>query len=175
MTTKEQIYKNLGALEPIKKILAEADKAVNDKNRTIETSDIPEILGGIAGGTIGVGIGLTLVYASGVAGLSAVGITTGLATLGTLIGGGMVAGIFVAAAPMAALGVAGYAVLAERNKRKLLQAKEVLFQEAIRKHDAILREINEKVNLSEERNRYLGSLNVLLRQIIDDLRKDLGK
>lgn len=175
MTTKEQIYKNLGALEPIKKVLAEADKAINDKSRTIETSDIPEILGGIAGGTIGVGVGLTLVYASGVAGLSAVGITSGLAALGGIIGGGMVVGIFVAAAPMAVLGMAGYAVLAQRNKRELLQAKEVLFQEAIRKHDAILREINKKVNLSEERNRYLDSLNVLLRKIIDDLKKDLDK
>jgi hypothetical protein len=175
MTTKEQIYKNLDALEPVKKVLAEAEKAVNDKSRTIETSDIPEILGGIAGGTIGVGIGLTFVYASGVAGLSAVGITSGLAALGALIGGGMMAGIFVAAAPMAVLGIAGYAVLAEKNKQKLIQAKEALFQDAIRKHDAILREINDKVNLSEERNSYLTSLNVLLRHIIDDLKKDLDK
>lgn len=175
MTTKEQIYKNLGALEPIKKVLADADKAVNDKTRTIETSDIPEVLGGITGGAVGVGIGLTLVYTSGVAGLSAAGITSGLAALGAFIGGGMVAGMFVAAAPMAILGVAGYAVLAEKNKEELLQTKETLFQEAIRKHDAILREIDKKVHLSEERNRYLTSLNVLLRQIIDDLKADLGK
>jgi len=175
MTTKEQTYKNLGALEPIKKVLAEADKAINDKSRNIETSDIPEILGGIAGGTIGVGVGLTLLYVSGVAGFSAAGITSGLAALGALIGGGMVLGIFVAAAPMAALGVAGYAVLAERNKRRLLQAKEALFQEAVKKHDAIIRELSSKVDLSEERSRYLESLNVLLRQVIDDLKKDLGK
>lgn len=175
MTTKEQIYKNLGALEPIKRILAEADKAIQENSRNIETSDIPEVLGGIAGGAIGVGIGYTLVSTSGIAGLSAVGITSGLATLGALAGGGMIAGVFVAAAPMAVLGVTGYALLAGRNRRRLTQAKEALFQEAVRKHDAILRELNQKVELSQERNRYLDSLNILLRQVIGDLKKDLGQ
>ena len=175
MTTKDQIYKNLGALEPIKRILAEADKAIHENSRTIETSDIPEVLGGIAGGTLGVGIGYALVSTSGVAGVSAAGITSGLATLGALTGGGMVAGIFVAAAPMAILGVTGYALLSGRNKRRLTQAKEALFQAAVRKHDAIIRELNHKVELSQERNRYLDSLNILLQQVIADLKKDLGK
>ncbi|MEZ4728053.1 MAG: hypothetical protein R3E79_13060 [Caldilineaceae bacterium] len=175
MTTKDQIYKNLGALEPIKRILAEADKAINESSRTIETSDIPEVLGGLAGGSIGVGIGYVLVSTSGVAGVSAAGITSGLATLGAVVGGGMIAGVFVAAAPMAVLGMTGYALLSERNKRRLTQVKEALFQEAVRKHDAIIRELNQKVEFSQERNRYLDSLNILLRQVIEDLKKDLGK
>jgi len=175
MTTAGQIYQNIAALEPVKRILEEADKALNDSGRTIATSDIPEVLGGIAGGAIGVGVGLTLVYASGVAGVSAAGITSGLATLGAIIGGGMLAGVFVAAAPMAALGVAGYAVVAKRNKNRLWQTKEALFQDALRKHDAILRELDNRINQSEERNRYLDSLNVLLQRVIEDLRKDLGK
>src|SRR5690606_25275110 len=74
MTTAGQIYQNIAALEPVKRILEEADKALNDRGRTIATSDIPEVLGGIAGGAIGVGVGLTLIYTSGVAGVSAAGI-----------------------------------------------------------------------------------------------------
>jgi len=175
MTTAGQIYQNIAALEPVKRILEEADKALNDRGRTIATSDIPEVLGGIAGGAIGVGVGLTLVYTSGVAGVSAAGITSGLATLGAIIGGGMLAGIFVAATPMAVLGIAGYAVVAKLNRHQLMQTKAALFQEAIRKHDAILRELNTRIDATEERNQYLNSLIVLLQRAIDDLRKDLDK
>ena len=69
MMTAGQIYQNIAALEPVKRILEEACRALNDRGRTIATSDIPEVLGGIAGGAVGVGVGLTLVYASGVAGV----------------------------------------------------------------------------------------------------------
>lgn len=41
MTTAGQIYQNIAALEPVKRILEEADKALNDCGRTIATSDIP--------------------------------------------------------------------------------------------------------------------------------------
>lgn len=120
MTTAGQIYQNIAALKPVKRILEEADKALDDRGTTIATSDIPEVLGGIAGGAIGVGVGLTLVYTSGVAGVSAAGITSGLATLGAIIGGGMMAGIFVAAAPMAALGVGGICRRSEAEQEPTL-------------------------------------------------------
>ncbi len=56
MTTAGQIYQNIVALEPVKRFLEEADKAPNDRGSTIATSDIPEVLGGIAGGAIGVNV-----------------------------------------------------------------------------------------------------------------------
>ena len=171
--SNKQIYKNLDALEPIKNILAETDEALNDKSRTIKTSEMPEILGAIAGGAVGVGAGLTLVSVAGISGFSAVGITSGLATLGTVLGGGMVAGIFVAGAPMAILGVGGYSLISRRNKKKLKQAKEALLQEALQRHDAIIREMNQKINVTEERTTYLNSLNILLQQVVKDLEADL--
>jgi len=167
------IYRNLDALEPIKKTLDEADRALNDKSRTIKTSEMPEILGAIAGGAVGVGAGLTLVSVAGISGFSAVGITSGLAALGTVLGGGMVAGIFVAGAPMAIFGIGGYSLLSRRNKKKLTQAKEALLQEALQRHDAIIRELSQKVNLSEERSEYLSTINILLQQVIQDLEGDL--
>jgi hypothetical protein len=98
-----------------------------------------------------------------------------LAALGSIVGGGMVAGIFVAGAPMAALGVGGYSLLAVRNKRRLIQTKEALYQEALRKHDAVIRELNSKIEVTADRAEYLNSLNILLREIISNLKKDLGK
>lgn len=171
-----EIYKSLDALEPVKKVLNEADAALKDQHRTIDTSEMPEVLGALAGGAVGVGTGLTLVSVSGtVAGMSAAGITSGLAALGALVGGGMVAGIFVAAAPMALLGVGGYALISHRNKKKLAQVKEAILQEALKKHDALIRELNDKLNLSEERLAYLTALNTLLQQAIKDLQADLAQ
>jgi hypothetical protein len=97
-----------------------------------------------------------------------------LATLGALIGGGMLAGIFVAGAPMAALGVGGYALISRRNKIKLKQFKEELIQEASKKHDAIVRELKQKIDLVEDRVNYLESLEILLQRIVKDLELDLA-
>ena len=54
-------------------------------------------------GALGAGIGGTgsfaALYGLGTVRLSDVGITSGLATIGSVVGGGMVAGVFVMAAP----------------------------------------------------------------------------
>jgi hypothetical protein len=99
--------------------------------------DYPGITEGMAT-ALGVGVGgagsLAALSALGVSGLSAAGITSGLATAGALVGGGMVAGIGVLAAPIALLGVAGYAV-AKRYKNAQLAAA---LGQAIAKLHAIL-------------------------------------
>jgi hypothetical protein len=173
---KKLIYKNLPSLASAQKVLAEAAKAVHDPERTISTSDIPEILGAAVGSVAGIGLGVAMVSSAGsVAGLGAAGITSGLATLGGVVGQGMVAGIFVAGAPMAVLGIAGYAAISARNSHRLRQEKERLYQEAIVKLDAVQRELNQKVDLSKQRAEYLNALNIKLREIIDNLEKDLEK
>lgn len=58
----------------------------------------------------------------GYAGLSAPGITSGLAAAGSIVGGGMVAGIGVLAAPVAILGVTGYGLAKRRKSAKLAAA-----------------------------------------------------
>jgi hypothetical protein len=165
----------LDALKPIEKILDEANKALQDSNRTTESSDIPEILAAAAGvGTGGVISFAALFYGGSVTGLSAAGITSGLATAGSLIGGGMVAGIGVLAAPAVALGIGGYAVISRKNRKKLIERKEMLLQQAIRKCDAILADMRKEVNNNRERSDYLQSLITILKSIIKDLQADLA-
>jgi hypothetical protein len=53
-----------------------------------------------------------------VAGLSAAGVTTGLTAAGGLIGGGMLVGVGVLAAPVVALGAIGYNLATIRKKTK---------------------------------------------------------
>lgn len=173
--SQQLAYSNLSSLVTVRRVLEDAAKALDDKSRTIVTSEIQEVLGGVAGGAAGVGVGVGLVYSLGVTGLSAAGMTSGLATLGAVVGGGMAAGVFVAGAPMAVLGFIGYRAVAVRNRNKLIQEKEALYQAAVQKHDAIIRELAKKVNISVDRCDYLNKLNVLLTQIIDNLKGDLGK
>jgi len=119
----------------------------------------------------GVGI-VTAGAATGTTGAAA--ITSGLATAGSVIGGGMMTGIFVAAAPVAIFAVLGYRIISSRNAKILKQEKEALLQQAIQKHDKIIRELNAKVKKVEGRAEYLSALNVKLEEIITNLKRDLA-
>lgn len=83
--------------------------------------DYPGALEGL-GAALGAGVGgagaFGALFLAGTTGLSAAGITSGLAAAGALVGGGMVAGIGVLAAPVAVLGIAGYAIAKKRKSAK---------------------------------------------------------
>lgn len=171
---KDMNFKNMESLHTVANVVNEAAEAVNDKKRTIKGSSIPDVLAGAVGAGIGWAGSFAALYGLGTAGLSAAGITSGLAVAGSIVGGGMVAGIFVLAAPVAILGGVGIKVTANLKAKQLKQEKERLYKEALRKHDAIIKNLKEEVDANEERTEYLQSLNVLLRQAIADLQKDLG-
>lgn len=170
--SKEAIYKNLESLAPVVKVLGEVDKALNDKERIdSDSDDIKEVLAGGVGA--GAGIGFAGLYFGGVTGLSAAGITSGLAAAGGLVGGGMAAGVAVLAAPAVLLGVGAYAFVSQRNKRKLKEKKEMLLQEAMKKQNAIISELRKSSDDNKARADYLTKLNTLLQSIIIDLEGDL--
>lgn len=77
------------------------------------------------GAGLGGAASLGTLYFAGINGLSAVGITSGLAA----VGGGMVLGVGVLALPVLAGGVAGYAVLAQRRRGRLTTALNQAIQE----------------------------------------------
>ncbi len=173
---KEPIYKNNDALKPIEKLNAEAEEALNDKERTASTEkDINEAL--IAAGGISTGgvIGFAGLYYAGITGLSAAGMTSALAAAGGLIGGGMAAGIAVLAAPAVLLGVGGYAWAAQRNKRLLIKKKDELLASIRDKHTKIEAEIEAypSVKAESERLDYLKRLNILIVAAIEDLEADV--
>ena len=84
-------------------------------------------------------------------GLSAAGITSGLAAAGGIVGGA-----------------------AHLKNKQLRQEKERLYKEALSKHDAIIKALKEEADADKERMNYLQSLNILLQRAITDLQKDLG-
>ena len=170
---KEMNFKSVDSLQQGVNVVNEAAVALNDSSRTIQESAIPEVLAGALGAGIG-GVGsFAALYGLGVVGLSAAGITSGLAAAGAIIGGGMVAGIFVLAAPIAALAAGGVGVAAHLKNKQLRQEKERLYTEALKKHDAIIKALKEETEATKERLDYLQSLNILLTQAIKDLKQDL--
>lgn len=171
---KDMNFQSVDSMQSVVNVVNEAAAALNDKNRTIKESAIPEVLAGALSASIG-GVGsFAALYGLGVVGLSAAGITSGLAAAGAIVGGGMVAGIFVLAAPVAVLAAAGVGVASHLKSKQLRQEKERFYKEALKKHEAIIKAMKSEANVEKERMDYLQSLNILLQQAIKDLQHDLG-
>lgn len=171
----DPIYKNTDSLKPIEKLIAEADKATSDPARVeSDDGDINAALAAAGGISTGGAIGFAALYYAGVTGLSAAGITSALAAAGSLIGGGMAAGVAVLAAPAVLLGIGAYAWSAQRNKKRLLEKKEKLLQAVLRKHNAIIAELAKTAKNHRDRIDYLTRLNILLQAVIRDLQADKG-
>lgn len=168
-------FKSLDSLKSVENLINQASAAINDPTRTITSSAIPDILGTVLGAGAGGTLGYAGLYGLGVPGLSAAGITSGLATAGSIIGGGMAAGVAVLAAPTFVLGGIGYVIARNKRENKLKEERQRLYNLALQKHQAIINALKESARISKERADYLQSLNILLRQAIVELRADLGK
>lgn len=83
------------------------------------------------------------------------------------------AGIGVVAAPAVVLGIGGYWFLNKRNANKLAEAKEAVLQEALRKRDAVLRELKATNTENQGRIEYLNRLTAQLVAAIDNLGADI--
>ena len=172
--SKEAVFQNVESLQQVVNIINEEAAALNDKTRTIRESPITEVLAGALGAGIG-GIGsFAALYGLGTVGLSAAGITSGLAAIGGVVGGGMVAGVFVMAAPVVVLAGGGILLASNLKNKQLKQEKERLYKEALQKHEAIIQALKTEADADKERLDYLQSLNILLTQAIKDLKNDLG-
>ena len=167
-------FQSLDSLQPVVNVVNDASAALDDANRTIHESAIPEVVGGALGAAAG-GIGsFAALYGLGTVGLSAAGMTSALATAGAGVGGGMAAGVFVWAVPVAVAAGVGVGVASNLRAKQLQQEKERLYKEALRKHQAIIQALKDEADASKERLDYLQSLNLLLGRAIKDLQKDLG-
>lgn len=168
-------FQSQDALKTVQSIIDEADSALKDKSKKIKDSTIGEALAGAVGVGVGAGIGfIGLYYGGSVVGVSAAGITSGLAAAGGLIGGGMAAGIAVLAAPAVILGGAAIGATSYVNNKNLRESKELLYKNALIKQTAILEALKEECNADKERIEYLNGLNTLLQAAIKDLQHDLG-
>ena len=148
----EAKFPNLESLNTVKSVIDDADAALKDKSRKIKDSPLSETLAGAVGVGVGAGISFAALY----------------------LGGGMVAGLAVLAAPAAILGGLAVGTTSHFKNKKLRQSKELLYKTALAKQTAILKALKEESDADKERIEYLKSLSVLLQAAIQDLRCDLG-
>ena len=121
--------KERDAMQPMdqKQIVLMKEQATSEVKEVLDQleNDYPGVTEGMAtalGSGVGAAGSLAALYGLGVTGLSAAGITSGLAAAGSIVGGGMVAGIGVLAAPIALLGIGAYAIAKKRKNAKLAAA-----------------------------------------------------
>lgn len=171
----KMIYKSIDALNQPCRVINDAAEALKDKKRTIDDSPIQETLAGALGAGTGAGLSFAALYFGGVTGLSAAGITSGLAAAGALVGGGMAAGVAVLAAPVAILGGIAAVWAAKSKAEKLHNAKDILYKDALEKQTAIQNALLEETYADKKRIDYLTSINIALQGVINDLRYDLGE
>ena len=136
-------------------------------------SDVQNVVGAAGGAAAGGAIAFGALYGLGVTGLSAAGITSGLAAAGALIGGGMVAGIGVLAAPVAILGVAGYAIMSNKRQQRIRALQRDCLAKAIEKQNAIVQALKNQNDLNEEQLVELHQRQAILVQVIRKLEKKL--
>lgn len=154
-------FPDIESLQSVANVVNEADLGLNDKTRTINDSPISDVLC-VA---LSAGIGGAASYAAGYHLAAA----RGLVVKGTAAGA--VAGAFIFAVPVAVL--AG--TVTHHIKAKQLEKEKIsLYEEALKKHEAIIKALREELYATKERMDYLNSLNINLQQIIKDLQKDLG-
>lgn len=152
----------------LKKLYADLDM-LNDEVADNFQPAMAAAGGAAAGGAIAFGA----LYGLGVTGLSAAGITSGLAAAGALIGGGMVAGIGVLAAPIAILGVGGYALFQNKKQQRIRALQRDCLAKAIEKQNAIINALQNTNNLNENQVQELKARQLMLLQIINSLEKKL--
>ena len=106
--------------QEISNIQEKSGKDIQRILRELEANapEMAEGFGAITGAGVGGAASFAALSGLGVSGLSAAGITSGLAAAGSLVGGGMAAGVGVLAAPVAILGIAGYAIFKHRKVKK---------------------------------------------------------
>jgi hypothetical protein len=136
-----------------------------------ETGSGREVTGAALGAGVGAAASFAALYGLGVTGLSAAGITSGLAAAGALLGGGMVAGVGVLAAPIAILAVGGYAWAKHNKDQRVKQLQRDVLAKAVGKQNEILQKLEKRTGLSEAAVQELRARNDVLVQLIEALRR----
>ncbi len=177
-------FKSKDQLEQLRRILEEGHKALGDTNRTSESIEDEEMsdffrsfIGAGSGLGVGAGVSFTALYALGTVGLSAAGISSGLAAAGAIVGGGMAAGVGVLAAPIVGLAGAGYGISRAIKNKGIRQVEGSLYPQVVLAHNMLVNAVRtEGVSETVKRDRFLHlqSLIVLLRKGALDLAEDLG-
>lgn len=159
-------FKYMGSLESVNSVIDEANEALNDPSRTISDSPISEVLlyAAVMAGD-GEGYTLAALYERNISGPfrrepTADDLMADMTTDFTV-------------KIMKALGF-GFFGDSDSECEQLENAKQLCYEEALKKQNAVIEALEKEANADKERIEYLTSLSVMLKVAIKDLRHDLG-
>lgn len=158
-------YETIEDLRHAEEELAELDRLLDKESDERVVAALSEITGGAVGVGVGAGGGMAAVYFAGVVGFSGAGLTSGLAAIGALIGGGMLAGVGLVVAAPVVLGGGGLLVARHLRTKKFKEARAKLRQHAVARQALLERLIREKGELGESLDKYRAQLDRLTRMI----------
>ena len=149
-------FKSEDELKKVCLLIDDADKALNDKSRTMKDSIVKEAF-------------LDVKYET----LSTPGHVTAAG-----IGSGLVAGIGASlmsgVVPVVALGGIGATIYAHNRNKRFEESKMLLYKEALAKQTEILKALWAEQNADKDRIDYLTELNNYFQEIIIKLNDDLA-
>lgn len=126
--------------------------------------------GDVAGAAVGAGVGgaaaFGALYGLGTTGLGAVGVSSGLAAAGALVGGGVMAGVGVLAAPVAVLAAGGFAVARHRRRRRVATLQSQVLAKAVTRQSEVLRCLEADSGATDQQRVELRARNDTLAEII---------
>lgn len=175
VSRKEMNYGSLESLEIVDRICSETDELLVGKRK--RRRRVPLFVGFIiVAGVLVLSIVLAYIILFslgevGAKGLSAAVISHALKTLGgSMMGGIFMVGLIIAVPPI----LAGFIFFSIRELRYRVE-KDYLYKEALRKHSAVIKALQEERNADLDRINQLNELNILLRRIIREFESDSGK
>ncbi len=113
--------------ENIQQMKDEANEDIKEALDELQRNhpEVVDVAAAAVGAMLGGGASYAALRFLGTPGLSGPGITSALAAIGRLVGGGMPAGVVVLGVPLAVLGVGGYAIAKNRRDAKLAIALNI--------------------------------------------------
>jgi hypothetical protein len=135
---KKKTYPTRQSLEPVRSAISDAFDLFDENFQKSWSIGLAPSAVGIAGGVAGAAVGKGTLVIGAVSGThGAAALASGLAFAGTVIGGGMAAGIAVVAAPVAIVGGGAYLWARTKQQSRLDQEKQALLEVATTKLAAI--------------------------------------
>ena len=158
-------YETIEDLQRAEEELKDVDRLIEQEGDATIKAAIQETAVALGAGGAGIVGGGAALYFAGVVGFSAAGITSGLAAIGAIVGGGMLAGAAVLAAAPFVLAGGGYMATRYFRQRKFNAARKQLRDHAVARRDFLRKLVTDNADKADKLAEYRLHLDRLTKMI----------
>lgn len=158
-------YETIEDLKLIEAELADTDRLLDQESDQSVRGAIASTAVALGAGGAGIAGGGAALFFAGVTGFSAVGITSGLAAIGSIVGGGMLAGLGLLAAGPVLLAGGGFLIARHLKVKNFREARDKLRASAMTRRDFLRNLVDKNQDLGDRLAEYKVHLNRLTQMI----------